>query len=104
MSRRVPNRAKSRPLRVLIAAAIAILALAPPAVGLGDDEQDFLVAQPTIADPLFEKSVILMIPAPAISLVAGLIINKPTAIPVKRVFPHSVDLDRSEEHTSELQS
>lgn len=93
MSRGVPNQLKGSTLYALLPVAIAVLLLGAPRPGLGDEEPDFLVAKPTISDPLFEESVILMVPPQAVSLVDGVIINKPTAIPVKRVFPNSVDLD-----------
>ena len=57
-----------------------------------DEPPTFLVAKPDLRDPLFAESVVLMLPPPAIPIVAGVIINKPTAIPVKRAFPRSVDL------------
>ena len=46
----------------------------------------FLVATPDLPDPLFQQSVILVLPPTQIPFVAGLIINKPTTIPVSRLF------------------
>jgi putative transcriptional regulator len=77
---------------LLIAIACA-MAFMPRSIALADDDQPtFLVAKPDLPDPLFAESVVLMLPQPAIPIVAGVIINKPTTIPVKRAFPHSVDL------------
>ncbi len=99
MSRRVlPRKTPSPRWRLLataLAALIVVTLMMRPKVARCEDEPDFLVAKPTLEDPLFEQSVILMVPAPAVTLVAGLIINKPTTIPVKRVFPRSIDLPDS---------
>jgi putative transcriptional regulator len=57
------------------------------------DDSNFLVARPELGDPLFEQSVILMIPPEQMpQLVDGVIINKPTTIGVKKAFPHAIDL------------
>lgn len=47
----------------------------------------FLVATPDLSDPLFQQSVILMLPPTQIPLVAGVIINKPSTVPVRKLFP-----------------
>jgi len=49
----------------------------------------FLVATPDIPDPVFEQSVILMLPPAGSPLVAGIIVNKPTTITLERLFPHA---------------
>jgi len=49
----------------------------------------FLVATPNLSGPLFQRSVILMLPPTQVPLVAGIIINKPTTIPVQQVFPNA---------------
>ncbi len=49
----------------------------------------FLVATPNMPDPLFQESVILMLPPTNPPLIAGLIVNKPTTTPVNKVFPHA---------------
>jgi len=76
---------------VAVVSALAIFAVSTIAVADGAPPT-FLVAKPDLPDPLFSESVVLMLPPPAIPIVAGVIINKPTTIPVKRVFPRSVDL------------
>jgi putative transcriptional regulator len=57
----------------------------------------FLVATRALADPLFEQSVILMLPPEQPPLVAGLIINKRTAIAVRELFPHAPALKNSDD-------
>jgi putative transcriptional regulator len=47
----------------------------------------YLVARPSILDPLFAKSVVLMLPLTGEPLVVGLILNKPTQIPLAKLFP-----------------
>jgi putative transcriptional regulator len=49
----------------------------------------FLVARPSINDPLFAKSVILMLELKGEPLVVGLIINKPTQLHLNELFPKS---------------
>jgi putative transcriptional regulator len=47
----------------------------------------FLVASSDLGDPVFRHSVILMVPSTELPLVAGVIINEPTATPAHMVFP-----------------
>jgi putative transcriptional regulator len=51
------------------------------------DKSLFLVARRELFDPLFKQSVILMLPATDSDLVVGLIVNKPTRISLREVFP-----------------
>jgi putative transcriptional regulator len=81
----------SRQLGALFAACAAaafVLAAAGKARG-AEWKPYFLVATSNLGDPIFERSVILMLPPPAPPnpIIAGLIINKPTAIPLHRLFP-----------------
>jgi len=46
----------------------------------------FLVASPDLPDSLFQQSVILMLPPTQTPLVGGIIINKPTTIPLPKLF------------------
>jgi putative transcriptional regulator len=79
--------------RPRIRLAIAVMVVALSAGSASADEPNFLVARPQLGDPLFEQSVILMLPPQIIpQMVEGIIINKPTTIGVKKAFPHSVDL------------
>jgi len=52
----------------------------------------FLVARRSIQDPIFERSVVLMIPLSGEPLIVGLIVNKPTHVPVLKLFPQSAAL------------
>lgn len=57
----------------------------------------FLVARPTILDPFFQQSVVLMIPLHEEQIVVGLIINKPTRLSLSKAFPKIPALkDRSD--------
>ena len=77
--------------KILLALAVMVVALSAGAASA--DEPNFLVARPELGDPLFEQSVILMLPKEIMpQLIEGVIINKPTTIGVKQAFPHSVDL------------
>lgn len=49
----------------------------------------FLVARPSIADPFFERSVVLMLPLKGGPLIVGLVVNKPTGLPLLEFFPQS---------------
>jgi putative transcriptional regulator len=70
----------------------AVLA-GPPAAHSADGTSVFLVARPEMNDPLFGESVILMLPRSArFPLIVGVIVNKPTTIPLQRLFPHSPQL------------
>jgi putative transcriptional regulator len=57
----------------------------------------FLVARPTIEDPFFTKSVVLMLPLNEEQLVVGIVVNKPTKLPLSQLFPNDAALkNRSE--------
>ena len=49
----------------------------------------FLVARRPIVDPIFEQSVVLMVPTKGTPLIVGLIVNKPTRLPLLKIFPES---------------
>jgi putative transcriptional regulator len=78
-------------------AALALVVLAAGSV-MGEPEDEskpyFLVATSELSDPIFQRSVILMLPPapPPNVIVAGLIINKPTTIPLHRLFPKAIAL------------
>ena len=82
---------RTNPWWIVALAIFATLAM-PSTNARAAGDAYFLVARPNLVDPLFEQSVILMLPPPAVPLIAGVIINKPTSVPVKRVFPRAVDL------------
>ena len=57
----------------------------------------FLVARSSILDPFFERSVVLMLPLQGEPLIVGLVVNKPTQLPLLKIFPKSPALkNRSE--------
>ncbi len=77
---------------VLAAAAAVYAASVYSAIaqepGLGvDNKPTFLVATRELGDPIFEHSVVLMIPPQEPPLIAGLIINKPSRMTLHDVFP-----------------
>lgn len=49
----------------------------------------YLVARRELADPFFERSVVLMLPSEDMPLVVGLIVNKPTQVPLSKLYPDS---------------
>ncbi len=57
----------------------------------------FLVAREPVVDPFFEHSVVMMVPTTGEPLIVGLIVNKPTRLPLVKLFPESATLkNRSE--------
>jgi putative transcriptional regulator len=46
----------------------------------------FLVAQPSLTDPNFNRTVVLITQPPLVGPI-GVIINRPTAVPLREVFP-----------------
>jgi putative transcriptional regulator len=61
------------------------------------DKPLFLVARPTILDPVFAKSVVLMLPLEGEPIIVGLIVNKPTKLQLVKLFPDSPSLKDSTE-------
>lgn len=57
-----------------------------------------LVARDNIVDPCFEKSVVLMVPLEGQPIVVGLVVNKPTRLPLVKIFPKSSLLKNSSEN------
>lgn len=52
---------------------------------------DFILSRcgPRPSDPTFQQTVILMLPPTQMPLVAGIIVNKPTNIPLPKLFPRA---------------
>jgi putative transcriptional regulator len=48
-----------------------------------------LIASPDMPDPLFQQTVILMLPPSELPIVAGIVINKPTKMTLGQLFSHS---------------
>ena len=80
-------------MRHLIAILIllaTLMATVMPSRGAfaADAKPYFLVANPEMGDPVFRKSVIMMVPTTQAPLLAGVIINEPTGTSAQEVFPH----------------
>ncbi len=79
-------------------AAMLALALVPAArAQQTPSPHSFLVATPDLGDPMFQHSVIMMLPEAQPPLVAGMIVNKPSTIQVKKIFPQSRPLKNGAE-------
>src|SRR5580704_13304785 len=72
---------------ILFAALIATLATSQTAQTTDLTTPSFLVATRDLQDPLFQHSVILMVPSTEPPLLAGLIINSPAKERVRDLFP-----------------
>lgn len=60
----------------------------------GDNRGLFLIARPGLGDPFFTKSTVVMLPLENSELVVGVIINKPTRVPLSELFPHARSLEK----------
>ena len=89
--RRSPARTNSRVRCVALLLLLFGVAGECPCSGQGkpDSKLLFLVARKPIVDPFFEHSVVLMVPLKGEDLVVGLIVNKPTRVPLLQLFPAS---------------
>jgi putative transcriptional regulator len=89
---------KFRAGRAVLAIVFAAVAVALGATlswgGQGTRETIFLVAKPDLRDPLFQESVILMLPRDRLPLVVGLIVNKPIKVRLYELFPQSMLLKK----------
>jgi putative transcriptional regulator len=72
---------------ILITALIATLSISQKAQSTDLTTPSFLVATRDLQDPLFQHSVILMVPSTEPPLLAGLIINSPAKERVRDLFP-----------------
>jgi putative transcriptional regulator len=84
-------------LSIVIAALIATLATSRTAQSTDLTTPSFLVATRDLQDPLFQHSVILMVPSTEPPLLAGLIINNPAKQRVRDLFPQVRDLKGPDE-------
>src|SRR5689334_22694437 len=57
-------------------------------------QSQLIVASRGLPDPFFQKSVVLMLPFKEGPLLVGLIINKPSKIKVRDLFPNSPELQK----------
>ena len=91
------GRARWRGPRYMLASAIFVVcaALVPASIRAAQETKGanlasfFLVALPDLPDPTFQQTVILMLPPTQMPLVAGIIVNKPTNIPLPKLFPRA---------------
>ena len=78
-----------RSMSLLLAGAACCAALAQEAPRAG---ALFLVADPSLADPNFDKTVVLVARHGEVAGPIGVIINRPTAIAIERAFPDAKNL------------
>jgi putative transcriptional regulator len=83
----MPGRIKRLYPAILLAFVVTVSLLSACMNARADETPTFLVSTPNMGDPLFEQSVIMMLPVTEPPLVVGYIINKPTAVPVHQLFP-----------------
>lgn len=98
------------PLTSLLLALLLALGFAgtAPSSAQSDDNGLFLVAQHSLGDPLFKESVVLMLPrdetliAPGDepSLVVGLIVNKPSHVRLRELFPKAANAPQKQDATA----
>lgn len=100
---RADRRTRWRGPRYLLATAIlAMSAALVPALRTarenpaGSTSSFILVAIPDLPDPMFQQTVILMLPPTQPPLVAGIIINRPTTIPLLKLFSRAPALKNQE--------
>ncbi|HYL58882.1 MAG TPA: YqgE/AlgH family protein [Candidatus Acidoferrales bacterium] len=80
-----------------VAIAIAAASLASETARPAPEEPHFLVATRAMPDSMFAHSVILLIPSVEFPLVAGVILNKPSAVPIRNLFPDSAALKNKDD-------
>jgi len=57
-------------------------------------QSQLIIASRNLPDPFFQKSVVLMLPFKEGPLIVGLIINKPSKVKVRDLFPDSPELQK----------
>src|SRR5258708_7740455 len=75
----------------------ALLVIAFATLASAAEKPYFLVATREMGDPMFQRSVVLIIPGTPHPLVAGIIINQPTGTPARDMFPDSPALKQKSE-------
>lgn len=93
--------ARHVPIAASLLAVCVLLGLFAPKVWAaqnGKDQVEFLVARNQIHDPFFEHSVVVMLPSVKSPLVVGLIVNKPTRMPLGSLFPKSPAFSNRTDH------
>ena len=81
----------------IAAALIATLATAQKAQSTDLTTPSFLVATRSLQDPLFQHSVVLMVPSTEPPLLAGVILNSPAKMRVRDMFPQARQLKSTQE-------
>ena len=81
---------------ILLACVVTVSLLSACMKARADETPTFLVSTPNMGDPLFQQSVIMMLPVTETPLVVGYIINKRTAVPVGRPCSSHCSGERSE--------
>src|SRR5271156_765966 len=78
---------------IFVVCAALVLALSTAQETKGANVTSFfLVATPDLPDPMFQQTVILMLPPTQTPLIAGIIVNKPTTIPLAKLFSRDLAL------------
>jgi len=78
-------------LAIIWAALLAAALAAPARAQTAPAVPSLLVATPGLSDPVFQQVVILLLPGGDSPLIAGVIINQPTTIPVRTLLPDAPD-------------
>ncbi|MGH7778983.1 MAG: YqgE/AlgH family protein [Candidatus Binataceae bacterium] len=86
-----PGARRLRPaiINILCAAFFAGAFAAPVYAQQQPTAPSLLVATPDLDDPVFRQVVILLLPGAEPPLMAGVIINQPTTIPIKTLLPNA---------------
>lgn len=79
-----------RPAAALAVILCACAFAAPAHAQIPLTVPSLLVATPDLEDPVFQQTVILLLPGSEPPLIAGVIINQPTTIPVSALLPDAV--------------
>jgi putative transcriptional regulator len=74
---------------ILVLLALGLTARLARAAGSKNRKLLFLVARGQLGDPLFERSVVLMLPLEDTPIEVGLILNKTSRQPLSKLFPES---------------
>jgi putative transcriptional regulator len=87
-------------VQFLFSACVVLVLLCPSAHAAQHDEGKavFLIARREIQDPYFAHSVVLMLPLANGPLIVGLIVNKPTVMPLSKIFSKKVAQGNRADH------
>ncbi len=82
---------------LVICAALVLIGTNLRGLQKQEDKTVYLVARRGLSDPFFARSAVLMLPSGDLPLVVGLIVNRPTVIPLRQVFPQNPALKSKSE-------